>query len=480
MVEPPKRKRGKPVKYVLDIDGKPIIGLSFDTGNKTYYYSHWRQEFEKRLNFGSDYEQAIIKFKTWQLKRQNNVVQVEIQSEPQNLVTFKNEPLTNEIINQNVKSVCELSRTDNELILEYDFKEDFKAKIATMADISETDILEAARLIIAKNPEKLEIIMGKRKEPVGMLLSDIIEHYKKKTIFIVSNISPKTKQELNETVATWDYFTKAINKKGIGEINKHTIIDYFDYIEKEYKEKKYSTTWIRKKFEQVKRVFYYVSKREDNEQLEQVTKWCADILTPPTKVVKNPPKLIEPETFKLMLTVSNGMEKAILLLSMNAAYYTEDLATVPKSAINWKEKTIVFQRKKKGQMPRAAILWPETIEALKKLPEHEGKTLFYNTERKKPYASGYFAKAFNNVLTAAVEKVKNDNLNLSIDKTLTHSNCRDSFQTITKREKGMSDSYNAAMGHRQAGVSGDYIDARTYPKISKAACEAVHDYYFKP
>ena len=60
------------------------------------------------------------------------------------------------------------------------------------------------------------------------------------------------------------------------------------------------------------------------------------------------------------------------LLSMNCAYYSIDVATVPLSAFDWDAKTVVFRRGKneaKGEGHRAAVLWDMTIDALKKYIE---------------------------------------------------------------------------------------------------------------
>ena len=66
--EPPRAKVGR-YWYVKGYDDKPIIGLSWDSGNGYYFPMHFKQAEEykktnKRTHFGKDYDIAIGEFRS--------------------------------------------------------------------------------------------------------------------------------------------------------------------------------------------------------------------------------------------------------------------------------------------------------------------------------------------------------------------------------------------------------------------------------
>jgi hypothetical protein len=69
----PKRIKSGRNLFVLDYDGKPLVGLSWDSGNGQYFYTFWKSEKDiqtgrktrKDYSFGVHYGDAVFKFRQW-------------------------------------------------------------------------------------------------------------------------------------------------------------------------------------------------------------------------------------------------------------------------------------------------------------------------------------------------------------------------------------------------------------------------------
>ena len=100
----------------------------------------------------------------------------------------------------------------------------------------------------------------------------------------------------------------------------------------------------------------------------------AAVLVPPPHHAKFDPRPISPEAFHKLLAAANELERAALLLSLNACLYLSELLDVDWSELhlNAHEPYYLTNRNKTG-MIRAAVLWPRTIDALRKLRRTPGK-----------------------------------------------------------------------------------------------------------
>jgi integrase len=467
----PKRKRGRQPKYVLDSAGKPIIGLSLDTANGEFFNTHYRSENIKRINFGTDYQMAVSKYRIWESKRGKS------------LVTIQNSEIESggfDAITPDQRTPLAEFKSFDDIPIGADFE-------SNTSKIPESYIIEQMKQIIARDPKAAQEKLGIRFAVVDengvskclIRLTDLLERFQNQPQYIAKNAPISRRQTITEMKQIWKYFCDAIGKTTVGEIVKSDINKYANHVLTEFHADSYSTTWVHKRFSYVKQIFNFGAKEFDSHELDQVKNWCQSLLTSPEMVIQNHAKLIKPEEFRLLLSVSNDFEKAVLLMSMNCGYYATDLANVRLDCIDWQNKTVVFGRNKTGHVHRAAVLWDETIEALQTVCGHGNKSVFQNPETGAPYNKFYFSKLFAKVLKTAVDKIKNDNLKTTIDAKLVHSNCRDSVQTICSiKGNGISQSCDAVLGHRQAGVTGMYTDPATYPQIAADACQAVHDYYF--
>jgi hypothetical protein len=480
--EMPRRKPGKPPKFVLDTAGNPIVGLSVDKGTGTYFYTFYRREqMPKRPNFGRDYTTAVIRFREWEAKRGKSVVTIDAERVLlTDTATAKYDDGSTEQIN--------LSEPGQ--IAKYVVHKLFPGKIGgtahinKSAEISEDTFVQQVRQWIAQDQKKAQEMLGIKFIIDGdsnicmILLSYILKQFKAQPQFQVKQMPVSRKNELVEIEKTWKNFTDTIRKSYVGQITKGDINKYANACLSSYHQDNYSTTWVRKRFDFVKRVWNYSTKQYDSREIEQVRLWCTSLLVPPAQIIQHPPKLIQPDMFNLLLSIANPFEKAFLMLSMNTAYYATDIANAPMSALNWDQRYITYRRNKKGHVSRAAVLWEETIQALKVVTNHQGETIFWNPTTKKAFNKYYFSKLFSELVDKAVEKAKQDDLKIAVDPDITHSNCRDSVETICKIVgNGIQESCDAVLGHKR-DISKFYTDANTYPLISNKACSAVWGFYF--
>src|SRR6185295_11006258 len=75
-------------------------------------------------------------------------------------------------------------------------------------------------------------------------------------------------------------------------------------------------------------------------------------------------QMFDPPEIKALLEAAGPQMRAMILLGLNAGLGNTDVATLPKSAVNLKKARLDFPRPKTG-VARRAVLWPETVAALK-------------------------------------------------------------------------------------------------------------------
>ena len=73
-----KRKKGRPPKFVLDPNGRPIVGLSYNKRNRSFYATY----SEPRVYFGSDLAEALFKFRQYENQQKQEVAQPAVPTRP--------------------------------------------------------------------------------------------------------------------------------------------------------------------------------------------------------------------------------------------------------------------------------------------------------------------------------------------------------------------------------------------------------------
>ena len=449
-----RNKMGRPrTNLIYDAYDNLIDGLSLDRSTQTYI-ARFKDDKGKTIKktFGVDKQDAIAKFRQWQEQQQGGKLLQVIQSPKPKIHRIK--------------------------ALEQQWAERFggdgSAYVEAIKFVSEELIWDRARQLIQDNPvlasQKLKIPALANVEHLKSMrkpytLTEIGDNYFDKVEF--ANIKGETKHEIDKVKKSWNRFVKAVDATYVTELAKDKIKLYYSDVKNEYITKKHSTTWIKGYFERVKRVINAaVNDLDYPSDINEALLRIKAVLKIPRSEIKIPARKISKEQFHLLLSKSNIEEKCMWLLSMNLGYYTVDIASLPLTAIDLKEKTAIFRRGKTG-IHRSGILWDETIEAIrayqKEIP-HRGKTLFFNMQDKMPYIGNRIRKKFVKV---------RDICGL----TITHNNFRDSFESICSAKNVSQRAIDAVMGHKIMGDN--YTDPESCPDITAPACQAVWGYYFE-
>ena len=450
---PPRVKVGR-CWYVVGYDKKPIIGLSWDKGNGYYYFTHFKDDIDclksgKRPQFGKDYDNAIRLFRSWK---------------------DKGKTITIEEVNQ------------DKIDVHFEYKiPDKPYRGDVQVNLTEEHIIAKAKEIFGKYPPSLVA------EKFGMpslakidYVDDLKEPYTLKQIgdcyfnkVEFENPTKEQDRELKKVKKVWEEFCRTVKAKTGKELTKEEIKEFYNDIYRECKKKKYSTTWMKGRFERVKRVFNNAIDNLDGvDDIIQSKLKLSSVLKSPKSEVREKAYRIPKEHFHKILEHSNVEERCMWLISMNLAYYSVDVANLPLSAIDFDEKTVVFRRGKTGEH-RSGVLWDITIEAIKDFKDnhpHNGHTLFWNRQDDKPYLPNRIRKKF----VAVIEEAK---LREKSSKRLCHRNFRDSMKSIGIEMGIRNASIDAVMGHHIK--HDEYVDPEVFPKISEDACRAVYEYYFE-
>lgn len=146
---------------------------------------------------------------------------------------------------------------------------------------------------------------------------------------------------------------------------------------------------------------------------------------------------------------------ALLLTALNAAMYGGEVAALKWEEVDLKAGTLVTRRPKNG-VSRVAVLWPQTIKALKELPRH-GDSIFYT--RVRSYTIFSVLDGWRKYREAA-----------ELSDSIVFSMIRDAAFTIACRCSTL-DQARILAGHRLPGASDHYI--RRAPHFVADACAAI-------
>jgi integrase len=468
--EPPRVKVGR-CWFVTGYDGVPIKGLSWDSANGYFYYTFFKdtKEFKekgKRIQFGKDYDLAIAEFRKWQGKHEGKNVRV----------SFYDKDHPDDTVEIYKKTAREI------LVIREDGNFDYGPKrlVEIYANMPEDIIIAKSKELFAKYPpsviaEKYGMpsfakidYLDDLQEPHS--LKEIGDCYFNKIEFI--NPSSETAKEIRKVKRSWKRFCSKVDVQLVKEVTKERLREYYNDVFQEYRTKKWSTTWISGHFERVKRVLNNAIDTLDNvNDIIEAKLRCASVLKSPKAEVQEKAYRITRSQFHEILKHSNIEETCMWLLSMNMAYYSVDVATLPVSAINIEDEIVVFRRGKTGNH-RSGVLWDITIDSITEYQntiKHDGETLFLNMQDNVPYLPNRIRKKF-------IQVVEKAGIRGNGAKRLCHRNFRDSLKSICVEKGIRSASVNAVMGHHTK--HDEYVDPEVFPKISEEACKAVYEYYF--
>jgi len=435
---PPKRKRGRPPIYVLGHDGKPIVGMSLHkadgrylvTGSKPPYY------------LGTNFDEALVEFREYQARQRK-----EFESVPAERPTgaFKGKDFEKGTPDIYVDVPTE---TYTASVLSADFWSKVGWAIRKNPHLAaERTGLPLDRLHQFKRPEH------------SALLTDIGKAY-------FNRPDPMSYQYRHDTKRHWDEFVDVVgNTKVVADVVAEDVRRYKTKIHTDKVAGKRSVHYIRARFIAVRTILRHaLVEGLDSERVARLHLDCQMLKPPKTEGLD--PNPIEVADYETLLGGADTRMRAILLLSLNCAFYPSEVAAVRKKTLDFDRKTFVDKRMK-TKVIRVAVLWDRTIKAVKAfMQESPNKStwLFLNEAGSRCRARN-IANAYRNLRT-----------DVNLPDTVWFAHIRDGAYTAAI--EGGADALQAEIlaGHR-TGIKDAYLKRK--PEMVANACKAVHKYYFR-
>ena len=436
-------KKGRPAKFVFDETGKPIVGLSIDKKNGSYYATYSKP----RQHFGSDYARAVFEYYRFsnQQKAQQPHVEIDI-------------PYT---ANKNTGGFVKWAEVELDPVVPAAYEGD-------IALIPEVLFLKYTRQLILSDS-----IQAARKLGIPELarLRDLPKLEPPLPLTAVGDFYIKHRQpsveETRKCKNAWKEFCKHIEPAiYIGDISRTDIIRYYNALWSSYKEKNYSGTWITSKFQRVKTILRYYTQRGSSnfEDIKRVLDFCSCLKGVRKQVQGARP--MSREDFHKLLNVADKKWRAILLLGLNCAYYAKSIEKIEKRHIKTKgQLTFVDFRRTKNNNCRINVLWKETVDAINDyLTEepHNSDVLFLN-HLGDPFRAQQIIRIF--------QRVRKD---AGLSSEVKFNNLRDAAAS-SLFSKVPDDLLRITLGHQIRGEKSKYILVN--PEQVKVCSEIIHAAY---
>ncbi len=178
------------------------------------------------------------------------------------------------------------------------------------------------------------------------------------------------------------------------------------------------------------------------------------------------PQPISKENFHKLLNAATTKWKAILLISLNCCLHLGECLELRWAELNTEKKTYacIRAKTKRHNIPRCAVLWPETVDILQQLPKTQSEYVFtstHGTKHNRQCAGDLFASLRRKAGVA--DTVKFDAI-------------RDGAFTAACR---VTDGLQLArlLGGHSNGMADHYV--LRSPEIVKPACDAVYTAYME-
>ncbi|MBN1816306.1 MAG: tyrosine-type recombinase/integrase [Sedimentisphaerales bacterium] len=472
-----KQHRGRPPKYVLDDEGRPVVGLSYDTKNNVYFNTHFKSEGVKKERFSSDRLEAIFLFRQWEEKRKGAKHLPIAKKETGRLIQmrlpadlFKQDDESEEAFKQRI--------TKHNLQIRAG-KRSSGVTTEPMVTIPETFIWAKARELILKDitearkqlnlPIRLD---GTYKDDKSITLMQLQQ------MFFEKRRKPLSRDYKRDGLRFWREFVKVLNIKMVSQITPLMIEAYEDWVYSQKENNKWSSSSVNNRFDLVKAVFGYcfdkIRSTSDKEHLRIIRDYMRAFTYAETPAVNPVP--ITKEHFRAMLDSTNDrIYRAVMLVSLNCGMKESGVVAIRLTAgegrncpdINLKEKTLAMPRPKTGII-RVAMLWERTVDAIEHMLSErtvDSEYLFLNKAdlaMKERNISKWWARQRKRA--GVPEAVKFEHI-------------RDATQTVPLDDNpGSLIETNLIMGHAVKGMANNYLERR--PNMVRRACRAIEEYFF--
>lgn len=438
-------KRGRPTAVYTDRNGNHILGLM------KLQDGRWRATGPDKWTFTEpDEARAIAHFREWQEKKAAKGHAIVVASG----------------LNRDGLGVADVSaaiaKAAKKVKVRVRIPRDPSKGITVEKIIDLDDIWTYVRDEIIARPkwvaertgiEQLGYLIDLKKPEVSPTLAEIATPY-----IIRTDISAK---EVQKAKTNWDEFADFVGVKTLREITPEAIANYG----RKVAALKLSAKSVYHRYNKCKTVLNYY--RTTGKHLEDVRKAldCFAVLQTPECTNVDPHPISRANWDTLYTAVKDQHEaKAMLLVCLNFAFYPIDLARLQWSEMDMERGTFSAKRGK-TKVARVAVIWPETLEALKQLKRSEEDDYVFHTVTGRPHNDNTIRKWFYDLRDT-----------LKMPTTVQMADIRDGAYTEAVQGEGVEFVHAQILaGHRAAGMADMYV--RRNPRMVAKACEAVRQAY---
>jgi integrase len=272
----------------------------------------------------------------------------------------------------------------------------------------------------------------------------------------------------------WDEFCEITGCKTVGDLTAEAVRNYRDTIYRDQRTKKRTPRYVNNRFDAVTTVFGYAPKEAGGQDADNLAR-ASTLLKMLQRLDSDEdnPQPISREHFNKLLDAADTKWKAILLLSLNCAFYPVDVAQVQKAHLDLKNKWLTNNfrtktRRGKRKSNRIAVLWDRTVEAIAaywKEEPHESSAAFVS-DLGTPYA----VKTLQNWFRQELRE------NTDVPEDVKFNHLRDGAATAAGNDPKVDPLHvDMLLGHK-TGVKDRYWHKK--PWIVADACAAIERYYF--
>lgn len=286
-------------------------------------------------------------------------------------------------------------------------------------------------------------------------LSELVDSYAE-----VRELSPR---ESRNSRVWWGEFQAITKAKVITDLDRESFKQYRKTIKA--RQGKRSSVWVRSRFGKIKTIINDAIVELELTDREKSILSDRSLLKQPAKPTPKPLD-ISAKQMKAILKAADKWEKAVILLSLNAAYTPIDCQRLTWDMVDFENGTIRFDREKSehltdAPLPRICALWKRTVRALRALKQNGHTHVFLSTQ------GGPAATCtINDHFVALCDKAS--------VKNRTFKHLRKSALTAASNDPSVNDrQINLLAGH-SSGIKEHYVVRRNV----ELACEAVERYYF--
>ncbi len=329
-----KKPGRKPDYWVDPRTNKPIVGLSRRSYDDRFYATQNRNK-----TFGTDPEEAVFRFYQWKAR------------EAQSSVTLEDSPGEDGTLD--ITRLQEHLEAPFTLVLGKDGP-------ALKTDVPEEVFWAKVRELILKDlPEfsrKVSLNVQVLDKPVESIsLGKVGDLYEAKT-----DVTPKTKAKMKKW---WEEFTEAVApSKTVADITVDHVRRYRDGV----LGMGFGPKTIAHRFHAIRTLLRNAQvEGYSSPELTLLLDHCK-MLKPPRQSNGGDPHPVSRGDLEKLLAKADVIDTALILMGLNCAMLAKELSDLDQEDIDLDKGVLVTRRQKKGQVVRAAVIWPRTCRAVRR------------------------------------------------------------------------------------------------------------------